>query len=128
MEPSSKRLLLLLLLESLLLWFEIVLDWEDFILLIVKGTVKNRSKIISALQRLSFVFTRLVRCKILVPTTQALQCLMPNAVLDVHIPFIEWGEKRLPGKSSVLCGSCPVWVRRHGNGNKPGIPPQLSIV
>lgn len=74
-----------------MLWFEIVLDWEDFILLFVKRTVKNRYKIISALQRLSFVHIKLVQCKTLVSTTQALQCLVPNAVLAVHF-HSAWGE------------------------------------
>lgn len=74
-----------------MLWFEIVLDWEDFILLFVKRTVKNRYKIISALQRLSFVHIKLVQFKILVSTTQALQCLVLNAVLVVHF-HSGWGE------------------------------------
>lgn len=74
-----------------MLWFEIVLDWEGFILLFVKRTVKNGYKIISALQRLSFVHIKLVQCKTLVSTTQALQCLVPNAVLAVHF-HSAWGE------------------------------------
>lgn len=75
-----------------------------------------------------FVFIKLVQCKILVPTTQALQCLMPNAVLAVNVPSIVRGEKWLARKSSVLCGICLVCVRRHSNGNKSGILFQLSSV
>lgn len=42
---------LLVFLESLLLWFEIVLDLENFILLFVKRIVEKKYKIISELQR-----------------------------------------------------------------------------
>lgn len=118
-EPSSTRFFLLL--ENFFLWFEIVLDWQDFLALCIKRIVKNWYRAIRALHSLCFRYIKFAQYKIFIPTDQALQCLMPNAVLAIHSMFIVCGKKWLPRKSCVLCGSCLVWTRRHGHGSKLGI-------
>lgn len=101
-EPSSTRYFFLL--DTFLIWFEIVLDWEDFIFIFIKRTVKDWYRVISAPQRLSFIYIKLAHCMMLVPTNQALWCLMPNAVLAVCFPsYSMWGEVTA---QKILCA---VW-------------------
>lgn len=92
-------------------WFYISLHRELW--RIDAGLLKRLIK--SALQRISFRYIILAQCKILVPTNQALQYLMPNAVLAILFLCMERGEKQLPRKSCVLWGSCLVQARRRGH-------------